>query len=160
MGRVPVGYAAGISTVSGRADRRHLLGVWRFLNRLGVSGFPPILRGQSIEDGSEHRGSLKGPQATLGGRTRRRAGVIQHREHAVPTEYFSQGSIGATATNDHEYPCSTATYRVPISKRGGLSVLSGYTAKTRSFPITNTFYGTKDRIQKDYGCPAASCCSS
>jgi iron complex outermembrane receptor protein len=139
-GRVPVGMR-GISTVSDEQTVGISSGVAILIDGVPVpsdsQGANQIEDVQSIE-------VLKGPQATLGGRTAA-AGVINIVTRG-PTDVF-QGSIGATATNDHEYRFN-GYVSGPISNRVDFS-LSGYTAK-REFPITNTFYGTKTD-QKDYG---------
>jgi iron complex outermembrane receptor protein len=132
-GRVPVGMR-GISTVSDEQTVGISSGV-----AILVDGVPVPSDSQSanqIEDVQSIE-VLKGPQATLGGRTAA-AGVINIVTHG-PTEH-PEGAVDATVTTDHEYRLS-AYASGPISDRVLFS-LSAYGAK-RDFPITNTFYDDK-----------------
>jgi iron complex outermembrane recepter protein len=78
---------------------------------------------------------LKGPQATLGGRTAA-AGIINIVTRG-PTEQLT-GDVGVTATNDHEYRFN-GFVAGPLTENllGSLSV---YDTK-REFPITNIYNG-------------------
>src|SRR5260221_6707748 len=137
-GRVPVGMR-GISTVSDEQTVGISSGVAILIDGVPVpsdsQGANQIEDVQSIE-------VLKGPQATLGGRTAAAGGINIWKRG--PTDVF-QGSIGATATNDHEYRFN-GYVSGPISNRVDFG-LSGETAK-RGFPSTSTCDGGKTD-QKD-----------
>lgn len=139
-GRVPVGLR-GISTVSDEQTVGISSGVAVMID--GVPVPSDSQGGNQIEDAQSIE-VLKGPQATLGGRTAA-AGVINILTRG-PSDHF-QGSLDGTVTDDGEYRLS-GFVAGPISDRIQFS-LSAYDGK-RKFPITNTFYDTKTR-QDDYG---------
>src|SRR6266478_7501591 len=95
-GRVPTGIR-GISTVSDEQTVGISSGVAILIDGVPV---PSDSQGANQIEDVQIIEVLKGPQATLGGRTAA-AGVINIVTRS-PTDVF-QGSIGATATNDHEY---------------------------------------------------------
>lgn len=139
-GRVPVGLR-GISTVSDEQTVGISSGV-----AILIDGVPVPSDSQSANQLEDVQSIevLKGPQATLGGRTAA-AGVINIVTHG-PTD-VAEGAVDATVTDDHEYRLS-AYGSGPISDRVQFS-LSAYGAK-REFPITNTFYADKTD-QKAFG---------
>jgi iron complex outermembrane receptor protein len=139
-GRVPVGLR-GISTVSDEQTVGISSGVAILVD--GVPVPSDSQAGNQIEDVQSIE-VLKGPQATLGGRTAA-AGVINIVTHG-PTDHF-EGSVDGTVTGDREYRLSSFVSG-PLFDRTQFS-LSAYGAE-RHFPITNTFYD-RDTQQKSAG---------
>ncbi|HVW69992.1 MAG TPA: TonB-dependent receptor [Steroidobacteraceae bacterium] len=139
-GRAPMGMR-GISSVSNESAVGVPSGV-----AIMVDGVPipsDSFAGNNIED-IRNVEVLKGPQATLGGRTAA-AGVINYRTYD-PTDYLT-GGASATATTDSEYRFN-GHISGPIANGLDYS-LSAYAAQ-RYFPITNTFYDQKTG-QKNWG---------
>ncbi|MFT3905604.1 MAG: TonB-dependent receptor [Steroidobacteraceae bacterium] len=139
-GRVPMGMR-GISSVSNEQAVGVPSGV-----AIMVDGVPipsDSFNGNAIEDVQTVE-VLKGPQATLGGRTAA-AGVINYRTYD-PTDHLVAG-FSATGTTDKEYRGS-GHVSGPIGENLEYS-LSAYDSQ-RYFPVTNTFYDT-DTNQKNYG---------
>lgn len=139
-GRVPMGMR-GISTVSNEQAVGVPSGVAIMID--GVPVPSDSFDGTQIED-VQNIEVLKGPQATLGGRTAA-IGLINYRTYN-PTDTL-QGGLSLLGTTDHEY---RATGHVSGPIADGLEYsLSAYDAH-RYYPITNTFYGTKTS-QADQG---------
>ena len=132
-GRVPIGMR-GISSNANEATVGFPSGVAIMID--GVPVPSDSYDGNQLDDVDKVE-VLKGPQATLGGRTAA-AGVINLVTRG-PSEQF-EGSIGATATTDNEYR-GNFFISGPISDRVLFSV-SGY-ANTRDYPITNIASGKK-----------------
>jgi iron complex outermembrane receptor protein len=139
-GRAPLGMR-GISSVSNEQAVGVPSGVAIMID--GVPVPPDSFDGNQVEDVQSVE-VLKGPQATLGGRTAA-AGVINYRTYD-PTSTF-EGGVSATATTDHELRGS-AHVSGPLGEQFEYS-LSVYDAN-RYYPITNEFYGTKSS-QRDSG---------
>jgi iron complex outermembrane receptor protein len=126
-GRVPIG-VRGISSNANEATVGFPSGVAIMID--GVPVPSDSYDGNQLDD-VEKVEVLKGPQATLGGRTAA-AGVINMVTRG-PSDQF-QGSIGATATSDSEYR-GNVFFSGPMSNNVDFSV-SAY-ANTRDYPITN-----------------------
>ena len=139
-GRAPMGIR-GISSVSNEQAVGVPSGVAIMID--GVPVPSDSYDGNLIEDAQSVE-VLKGPQATLGGRTAA-SGIINYVTYN-PTDYFT-GAASMTATNDHEWRGS-ARVSGPIASNFEFS-LAAYDA-TRYFPVTNEFYGTK-AVQRDNG---------
>lgn len=139
-GRAPMGMR-GISSVSNEQAVGVPSGV-----AIMVDGVPvpsDSFDGNQVED-LQSVEVLKGPQATLGGRTAA-AGVINYRTYDPTSEL--QGGLSGTGTTDHEWRGS-GHISGPITD--GLQYsLSAYDA-SRYYPITNEYYGTK-ASQHDWG---------
>jgi iron complex outermembrane receptor protein len=132
-GRVPIGMR-GISSNANEATVGFPSGVAIMID--GVPVPSDSYDGNQLDDVDKVE-VLKGPQATLGGRTAA-AGVINLVTRG-PSEQL-EGSIGATATTDSEYR-GNFFLSGPIADRILFS-LSGY-ANTRDYPITNIASGKK-----------------
>jgi len=139
-GRVPMGMR-GISTVSNEQAVGVPSGVAIMID--GVPVPSDSFDGTQVED-VQNVEVLKGPQATLGGRTAA-IGLINYRTYN-PTDTL-QGGLSLTGTTDHEYR-ATGHISGPITEGLDYS-LSAFDAH-RYYPITNTFYGTKTS-QADQG---------
>jgi iron complex outermembrane recepter protein len=139
-GRAPMGLR-GISSVSNEQAVGVPSGVAIMID--GVPVPSDSYDGNLIEDAQSVE-VLKGPQATLGGRTAA-SGIINYVTYD-PTDHFT-GAASVTGTNDHEWRGS-ARISGPISNNLEFSV-AAYDA-TRYFPVTNEFYGTK-AVQRDNG---------
>jgi iron complex outermembrane receptor protein len=132
-GRAPMGMR-GISSVSNEQAVGVPSGV-----AIMVDGVPipsDSDDGNALEDVQSVE-VLKGPQATLGGRTAA-AGIVNYVTYG-PTDQFL-GGFSATGTTDHEFRGS-GHISGPITDMVDFS-LSAYDSN-RHFPITNTFYGTE-----------------
>jgi iron complex outermembrane receptor protein len=138
-GRVPLGIR-GISSNANEATVGLASGVAIMID--GVPVPSDSIAGNQLEDIKSVE-ILKGPQATLGGRTAA-AGVI----NIVTREPTStaHGDVTVTATNDHEYRFN-GFIGGPLSDSllGSLSVYGN----KRDFPITNLFDG--DKSHQDNG---------
>lgn len=139
-GRAPMGIR-GVSSVSNEQAVGVPSGVAIMID--GVPVPSDSYDGNQVEDVQSVE-VLKGPQATLGGRTAA-SGVINYVTYN-PTDYFT-GGISSTATTDSEYRVN-GHLSGPITNGLDFSI-SAYDAQ-RYFPITNTFYDTK-ASQKDNG---------
>jgi iron complex outermembrane recepter protein len=139
-GRAPMGIR-GVSSVSNEQAVGVPSGVAIMID--GVPVPSDSYDGNQVEDAQSVE-VLKGPQATLGGRTAA-SGVINYVTYN-PTDHLT-GGITATGTTDHEYRVS-AHISGPISDQFEYS-LSAYDAQ-RYYPITNAFYDTK-ASQRDNG---------
>jgi len=139
-GRVPMGMR-GVSSVSNESAVGVPSGVAVMVD--GVPVPSDSFDGNNLED-IEAVEVLKGPQATLGGRTAA-AGIVNYRTYD-PTDHFT-GAVTGTATTDHEY---RGMFRVsgPMGDAFEYS-LTAYDAQ-RYYPITNEFYDTKTG-QKNWG---------
>ena len=137
-GRVPLG-VRGISSVSNEATVGLSSGVAIMID--GVPIPSDSRAGNSLEDVQSIE-VLKGPQATLGGRTAA-SGVINIVTRK-PTDTF-RGNISATLTDDHEYRLN-GYVSGPITDRIDYS-LAAY-GTSREFPIVNRTLGehTKQRV--------------
>lgn len=126
-GRVPLG-VRGISSVSNEGTVGLSSGV-----ALMIDGVPipsDSRAGNALEDVQSIE-VLKGPQATLGGRTA--ASGVVNIVTRQPSDTWD-GSVSATATNDKEYRFN-GFISGPVIDKVDFS-LSGYYT-TRDFPITN-----------------------
>lgn len=139
-GRAPLGIR-GISSVSNEQAVGVPSGVAIMIDGVPVPSDSDD--GNGIEDAQSIE-VLKGPQATLGGRTAA-AGVVNYRTYD-PTDHLA-GGVTTTATTDREFRGS-GYISGPISNDLEYS-LSAYDAN-RYYPIINEFYGTKDS-QHDWG---------
>jgi iron complex outermembrane receptor protein len=139
-GRAPMGIR-GVSSVSNEQAVGVPSGV-----AIMVDGVPvpsDSYDGNQVED-MQSVEVLKGPQATLGGRTAA-SGIINYVTYN-PTDHFT-GGISATGTTDSEYRVN-GHISGPLSDQFEFS-LSAYDAQ-RYYPITNEFYDTK-ASQRDNG---------
>jgi iron complex outermembrane recepter protein len=139
-GRVPLGIR-GISSNANEFTVGLASGV-----AIMVDGVPipsDSMSGNQLEDIRSVE-VLKGPQATLGGRTAA-AGVINIVTRGPTDHLVAEGSV--TVTNDHEDRIN-GFLAGPFSDQVEAS-LSAY-ANRRDFPITNIFNGAKSE-QKNYG---------
>lgn len=139
-GRAPMGIR-GVSSVSNEQAVGVSSGVAIMID--GVPVPSDSYDGNQVEDVQSVE-VLKGPQATLGGRTAA-SGVINYVTYN-PTDFFT-GGITGVSTTDSEYRIN-GHISGPITQGLDFSV-SAYDAQ-RYFPITNTFYDTK-ASQKDNG---------
>jgi iron complex outermembrane receptor protein len=139
-GRVPMGLR-GISSVSNEAAVGVPSGVAIMID--GVPVPTDSFDGNNVED-IQAVEVLKGPQATLGGRTAA-AGIINYRTFD-PTDHFT-GALTATGTTDSEYR-GMGRVSGPIGNALEFS-LSAYAAQ-RYYPVTNEFYDQKTG-QKNWG---------
>jgi iron complex outermembrane recepter protein len=139
-GRVPMGMR-GISSVSNEQAVGVPSGVGVMVD--GVPIPSDSYDGNDLED-IQSVEVLKGPQATLGGRTAA-AGIINIVTRG-PTDTL-QGNATVTATNDHEQRFS-GFVSGPLADRIQGSV-SAFVAK-RDYPITNVVSGQKTS-EDDYG---------
>jgi iron complex outermembrane receptor protein len=139
-GRAPMGIR-GVSSVSNEQAVGVPSGVAIMID--GVPVPSDSYDGNQVED-MQSVEVLKGPQATLGGRTAA-SGVINYVTYN-PTDFFT-GGISSTATTDSEYRVN-GHISGPIVNGLDFSV-SAYDAQ-RYYPITNTFYDTK-ASQRDNG---------
>jgi iron complex outermembrane receptor protein len=132
-GRVPWGIR-GISSNANEATVGLSSGVGIMID--GVPIPSDAVTANQLEDVKDIE-VLKGPQATLGGRTAS-AGLINVVTRG-PTEQLA-GDVTVTATNDQEYRFN-GFVGGPIAESllGSLSVYGN----KRDFPITNEFYGSK-----------------
>jgi len=137
-GRVPMGIR-GISSVSNEGTVGLSSGVAIMID--GVPVPSDSRAGNALEDVQSIE-VLKGPQATLGGRTAA-SGVINIVTRK-PTDTF-QGNISALLTNDHEYRLN-GYISGPIADKVDYS-LAAY-GTTRDFPINNLNLdeNTRERI--------------
>jgi len=138
-GRVPIGMR-GISSNANEATVGFPSGVAIMID--GVPVPSDSYDGNQLDDVDKVE-VLKGPQATLGGRTAA-AGVINLVTRG-PSDQF-EGSIGATATSDSEYR-GNFFVSGPMSNNVEFSV-SAY-ANTRDYPITNIATGKATNQQTD-----------
>jgi iron complex outermembrane recepter protein len=138
-GRVPLGIR-GISSNANEATVGLASGVGIMID--GVPVPSDAVTANQLEDVKDVE-VLKGPQATLGGRTAS-AGLINVVTRA-PTDKLA-GDVAVTATNDHEYRFN-GFVGGPIAESllGSLSVYGN----KREFPITNEHYGTKSDQDND-----------
>ncbi len=127
-GRVPMGIR-GVSSVSNEGTVGLSSGVAILID--GVPVPSDSLAGNELDDAQSVE-VLKGPQATLGGRTAA-SGVINIVTRG-PTDTFT-GDVSGTATTDHEYKVN-GFLAGPIAPGLDFS-LSGYDNDTR-YPIYNT----------------------
>jgi len=139
-GRAPMGIR-GVSSVSNEQAVGVPSGVAIMID--GVPVPSDSYDGNQVED-MQSVEVLKGPQATLGGRTAA-SGVINYVTYN-PTDFFT-GGISSTATTDSEYRVN-GHISGPIVNGLDFSI-SAYDAQ-RYYPITNTFYDTK-ASQRDNG---------
>jgi iron complex outermembrane receptor protein len=139
-GRAPMGMR-GVSTVSNESAVGVPSGVAIMID--GVPVPSDSYDGNQVED-MQSVEVLKGPQATLGGRTAA-TGIINYRTYD-PTDTLA-GGVSVTGTTDHEVRGS-GHLSGPIADGFEFS-LSAYDAN-RYFPISNTYYGTK-ASQRDSG---------
>jgi iron complex outermembrane recepter protein len=139
-GRAPMGIR-GVSSVSNEQAVGVPSGVAIMID--GVPVPSDSYDGNQVED-MQSVEVLKGPQATLGGRSAA-TGVINYVTYN-PTDTFT-GGISATGTTDSEYRVS-AHVSGPLAGPFDFS-LSAYDAQ-RYYPITNAFYDTK-ASQRDNG---------
>jgi iron complex outermembrane recepter protein len=139
-GRAPMGIR-GVSSVSNEQAVGVPSGVAIMID--GVPVPSDSYDGNQVED-MQSVEVLKGPQATLGGRTAA-SGIINYVTYN-PTDHLT-GGISATGTTDSEYRVS-AHLSGPLSDQFEYS-LSAYDAQ-RYYPITNTFYDSK-ASQRDNG---------
>lgn len=132
-GRVPLGIR-GISSNANEATIGLSSGVAIMIDGVPVPSDSDA--GNQLEDIKSVE-ILKGPQATLGGRTAA-AGIINIVTRG-PTEQAT-GDVSVTATNDHEYRFN-GFLGGPLSSNllGSVSVYGN----KRDFPITNLFNGDK-----------------
>jgi iron complex outermembrane recepter protein len=139
-GRVPLGMR-GISSNANESTVGLASGVAIMID--GVPVPSDSYAGNQLEDVKSIE-VLKGPQATLGGRTAA-AGIINIVTRG-PTDKLS-GDVSVTATNDHEYRFN-AFAGGPIADKllGSISVYGN----KREFPIENIFNGEKSH-QDNYG---------
>ena len=132
-GRVPIGIR-GISSNANEATVGLASGV-----AIMIDGVPVPSDSQAANQLEDVKNIevLKGPQATLGGRTAA-AGIINIVTR-TPTDHWA-GDVNVTATNDHEYRFN-GFVGGPLSDTvlGSLSVYGN----KREFPITNIFDGDK-----------------
>ncbi|MBS0399925.1 MAG: TonB-dependent receptor plug domain-containing protein, partial [Proteobacteria bacterium] len=139
-GRVPMGIR-GISSVSNEGTVGLSSGVAIMID--GVPVPSDSRAGNALEDVQSIE-VLKGPQATLGGRTAA-SGVINIVTRK-PTDTF-QGNVSAMLTNDHEYRLN-GYVSGPISDKVDYS-LAAY-GTTRDFPINNLHLDEKTQ-ERVYG---------
>ena len=139
-GRVPTGMR-GISSVSNEGTIGLSSGVAIMIDGVPV---PSDSRAGNNHDDAANVEVLKGPQATLGGRTAA-AGVINVVTRR-PTDTL-QGEASLTATNDHEYRAN-GYVSGPITDKVKYSLAGYYT--TREYPIKNLITGDKSE-QRVYG---------
>ncbi len=137
-GRVPLG-VRGISSVSNEGTVGLSSGVAIMID--GVPIPSDSRAGNALEDVQSIE-VLKGPQATLGGRTAA-SGVINIVTRK-PTDTF-QGNFSAMFTNDHEYRLN-GYLSGPIAEQLDYSIAAYGTS--REFPINNLNLGehTKERV--------------
>lgn len=126
-GRVPLGIR-GISSVSNEGTVGLSSGVALMIDGVPI---PSDSRAANALEDVQSIEVLKGPQATLGGRTAA-SGVINIVTRQ-PTDELT-GSISATATNDKEYRVN-GYLSGPLADKIDFSLAGYYT--TRDFPITN-----------------------
>jgi iron complex outermembrane receptor protein len=139
-GRVPLGIR-GISTVQSEFNVGLASGVAIMIDGVPV---PSDSRAANAIEDVQSVEVLKGPQATLGGRTAAQ-GVINFVTRK-PSDTLT-GSVGGTITNDDEYRLN-GFLSGPISSTVDYS-LAGYFTN-RTFPITNTHLD-KDTEEAVYG---------
>jgi iron complex outermembrane receptor protein len=139
-GRVPLGIR-GISSSANEATAGLASGVAIMID--GVPVPSDSFAANQLEDVRSVE-VLKGPQATLGGRTAA-AGVINIVTRGPSAQFTT--SISATATDDNEYRVN-GFVAGPISDSVQYS-LSAYSS-TREYPIVNLFNG-KNTDQDNYG---------
>jgi iron complex outermembrane receptor protein len=139
-GRVPMGMR-GISSVSNEGTVGLSSGVAIMIDGVPV---PSDSRAANALEDVQNVEVLKGPQATLGGRTAA-AGVINVVTRK-PSDVLT-GNIGLMATDDGEYRAN-GFIAGPVSDAVQYSLAAYYT--TRDFPIKNLQLD-KDTNQKVYG---------
>jgi len=138
-GRVPLGIR-GISSNANEATIGLASGVAYMIDGIPIPSDADTAN--QLEDVKDIE-VLKGPQATLGGRTAA-AGVINIVTRG-PTDQLA-GNVSVTATNDHEYRFN-GFVGGPVAENvlGSLSVYGN----ERQFPINNIYYGQNSDQDND-----------